>query len=630
MAISYTLGFDPIWYIADLTGKPLGAGTMFTSRSTNPREPLPVFQDPAGNLPYPNPVTFDLNGSRGPFYFQFDSSFPDELYNITIRDANGVLQWTVNNYSPGTGGGGGTVITVDSFSNFLINGIFYRNVGSLGTVSTSVPTGTSMIAPGTHTGLSLTNAGFGPDIVFFKNSGSTVVDTLTFSSFIDGLIPFAPDPTPVSYLNYTCSNPGSGGETAKYIQFPISQGVQNLSGTTVSLTFWARCNGTSGQTLTGNIMQFFGDSSVSSPVPTTIFSVNLTNDWAQNVFTVAIPSISGKAIGGCGNDGLFLQINYPLNELCNIDFTKVFMYIGDESPDLDYQSYDVIDAVISSPRTGDGRMTVNAGPSLQQTISGINVNCSYGWVPLNEGTIGNTGSIATTRANVDTFPLYNVLWGVLNTVYYPMYNSSGVPVARGASVTIDFLAGNVISLQPSIGRSPAGASNLIIPNQTFTALTPNVITLTSGSTMYYGAGTILSLTTSGTLPTGLLPAPQEYFAKPLTSTTMNLALTSLGSPINFAGGAGFGTHTVFSRFGVNAGGAAYGSDENTLTIGQMPAHTHTDPSTWARWEDAGGLAISTGPGVLLQRAPLALSTMGSSQPFSIQSPVALWNMFMKL
>ena len=61
MAITYSLGFDPFWYIADNVGLPLAGGSLATWSSLNPDVPKYVYRDPDGFNPWPNPIVFDEN-----------------------------------------------------------------------------------------------------------------------------------------------------------------------------------------------------------------------------------------------------------------------------------------------------------------------------------------------------------------------------------------------------------------------------------------------------------------------------------------------------------------------------------------------------------------------------------------
>lgn len=63
---------------------------------------------------------------------------------------------------------------------------------------------------------------------------------------------------------------------------------------------------------------------------------------------------------------------------------------------------------------------------------------SPGWVIMNDGTIGDSGSGATTRANADTKDLYVLFWNNVADAYAP------VSTGRGASALDDFNAGKTL------------------------------------------------------------------------------------------------------------------------------------------------------------------------------------------
>jgi hypothetical protein len=74
-------------------------------------------------------------------------------------------------------------------------------------------------------------------------------------------------------------------------------------------------------------------------------------------------------------------------------------------------------------------------------------SASTGWVLCNDGTIGNAGSSATTRANADTQPLYTLIWNAVSNTYAP------VTGGRGASAAADFAANKAIALTKMLGRA---------------------------------------------------------------------------------------------------------------------------------------------------------------------------------
>jgi hypothetical protein len=72
-----------------------------------------------------------------------------------------------------------------------------------------------------------------------------------------------------------------------------------------------------------------------------------------------------------------------------------------------------------------------------------------GWVPMNDGTIGDGSSGASTRANADTEALFTLLWN--NTVNADCAVSTG----RGANAAVDFAAHKTIALPKALGRNIA-------------------------------------------------------------------------------------------------------------------------------------------------------------------------------
>lgn len=449
MAITLSQGFNPIWYIADFNGKPLAGGYLAPFSSLNPEVVKPIYEDVGGNYPWPQVpiphtqnltgILFDASGSQGPFFFKFDSTIPGDLYDLEVYDADGNLRWTVDGYSgSGTGGGGGGT-TVLNPRNLVINNVFWRNSPS------PSPAGLFWdLAPGANTGLAQTGSNAGPDICFVSDTAGAT-DNVSFPSFSLGSSQLTPDVTPEVYLKYACTVVGT--ESKKYVQYPITKGVQNLSNQPVVITFWAR--GNSGNTaLTLSWLQFFGDAAPASASAVTIIgTVTTTTSWVQYTITTAVPNATGSPtpnqLGVCGNDGLFLQVNYPLNALSDIDHVKLCAYLGTVAPTTEYQNYDVIDGAINTPRTGDIRTSIN-------TFS------PFGWVGMNDTTIGSALSNANGRASVDTFPLFSFLWNI-NAAYTPMFTSTGVPVARGGSAVGDFASNYKIQLTASLGRVMAGA-----------------------------------------------------------------------------------------------------------------------------------------------------------------------------
>lgn len=442
--ISYSLQPIPVWYFTDLTGKPLSSGYMLTKSSLDPTLAKFAYRDPNGTQAWPERIDFNLNGSQGPFYWKFDSSTPNDLYFLEVYDRNNNLQFTINNFGGegGSGGGGGT--TYQSLKNYIINNTYKYNIGTTSTPLSIL----EALAPGAHNGFvggANTGGWTAGNITFSKSNTSSIDDKIEFKQFTLGSNVLTGDVTPQYYLNYT-TGASASGETYKYVQYPLVSKVQNLSNQQVSFTIWARCNSGSNQ-VTLYLRQFYGDGAgASAETRTPIATLNLTSSWKQYSVTTITPDSTGKTLGGCHNDALFLQFQYPLSLATDIDHTKPAMYLGAVVPSKSFDTSDEIDSLINSPQTGDIKTAVN-------------YYFPYGWIRMNDGTIGNPSSNSSERANFDTFPLFSALWYSISNTYAPLLNSAGVPIARGVSAVADFTANNQLTIPLTLGRMLGNAGN---------------------------------------------------------------------------------------------------------------------------------------------------------------------------
>lgn len=88
----------------------------------------------------------------------------------------------------------------------------------------------------------------------------------------------------------------------------------------------------------------------------------------------------------------------------------------------------------SLPTTGDVQLTF-------KTVT------KPGWILANDGTIGKTGSGATSRANDDTEALYTLFWNEISNSWCP------VTGGRGASAAADFAAGKTMAIPRALGHA---------------------------------------------------------------------------------------------------------------------------------------------------------------------------------
>jgi hypothetical protein len=115
-------------------------------------------------------------------------------------------------------------------------------------------------------------------------------------------------------------------------------------------------------------------------------------------------------------------------------------------------------------------------PSLTSTVPA-------GYVPANALTIGNAASNATSRANADTWPLFNFLWQAFSNSDCPIFTSAGGASTRGATPTVDYAANKALATPNMKGLGLIGADTMGGAVSTFLSGVP----VTSGSTVAPGS-----------------------------------------------------------------------------------------------------------------------------------------------
>ena len=429
MPTVYNLGQSPFWFFTDLSGKALTDGFAWFYNYNTPNILKSVYSDPNGLNQYPNPIPLSSTG-----FIETDKNlyFADDApYYIKVTDSpidGGTILYQSPMYSaPSNSGGGGGSVSYVNLTNLITNGQFIFN--RYPDTPTLVSSDETTIAPSNHSGL------VRPDIILRKSS-SLSTETINFVTFNQG--ESIPDQTPRYYLEYVCS--GIGAETQKDIEFPISNSVRTLEGNVVTFSFWGRS--TTSSVLECFVTQYFGtgNNSPDSPFSSTPQVVNLTPSWVKYTVTITVPLTLSKTIGNCGDDYLVVAIRSPLNQIFNINITNVFFIDGAYTPEYPYVTQDQTSSIIFSPRTGDVKMGFNNS----------NIN-NFGWLLMDDGSIGSSSSTATTKKGVDTFPLYHLLWVNVNNAYAPV--SGG----RGVNASDDFSANKTLTLTKVLGRALACA-----------------------------------------------------------------------------------------------------------------------------------------------------------------------------
>lgn len=639
MAITHVLGPNPKWYFVNNNGKPLAGGKFNTYSSLNNSMRKNVFSTPSDDFPLPNPATIDANGTLGPFWFRFDSLAPTDGYLIIVTDANGQVIWTADDYFASGGGGGGSTTVLD-INNLINNNVMWRHAGSISPVPTF-----SIIAPSNHANLVSNENLVGksivdracPDIVFIKNNQSGT-DIITFPRFTLGDEPIVNDTAPVDYFNYTCSVAGT--ETSKFLQFPVSAKVQNLQNQDVIGSFWARFNGGSGNALTLQWFQFYGDGAGATPaliqqinVP---FVLNADGLWHKYNYQDTVPDVSAANLGAPNsqgpNDALFLRITFPVSVTTNIDFTKPTMYLGTALPDMDFVNYDNIESVAALPRTGDVRISMNSF-------------VPFGWVPCNDGVLSNGDGaivrptlIPVSRNNIDTYPLYYLIWNLTSgySSFAPIYDSAGALSTRGADAIADFAAGKQLQLTRMLGRVLAGGNANLTASQTFSADAGTDLLTVTDATQFPTGTPVLVTNTGGALPTPLatLNVPNVYYSIYVSTTTIRLAASldnAQSGAFTDISSAGSGTQTIQT-----AVGTYFGQGYHVLTIPELPAHNH--PGSIAQFASGQNYSAPRQPFVLHNdinsgisvNHNLTIASQGSNSGHNTMQPTAFMNVMLKL
>lgn len=626
-------------YLVDKSsGLPLAAGVV-TCYQDNNRSVLKNWYYQTGvpgNYTYyelPNPMTLtavgtiaDPNGNDTiPFFYPYNSDGSElETYYITVYNSDGQVQFTRQNFpfvQQGSSAGS------SSLKNYLTNGVYWRNCGTAGSSSTytqlpltidnqSVTYYYQTLAPSNHDGFNM------PDLIYINNAtGST--ETLTFNTFPGGQTITA-NITPEYYLNFNCTAVGS--ETLKCIQFPLSLHLKSVQGVQGTILFEAQ-NVSGANTIIPAVWSFNG-TGVNQTTAAQIETVTLqaAGGWASYAIPFTFPTPSGSA-STTGDDAYYLQLQLPTSGAFSINIGKVSVYFGDSYPTADTETYDQVDAIISSPRTGDIRTSLNSF-------------YPFGWVPMSDGTIGNASSNATARKNTDTWPLFSLIWNLFSiytsgstNFVSQMYTSAGAPVAYGSSAYDDFIANHALSLTATLGRVLMGTVpvSALLTNsfsQTFTASnSAGNLLLTCNSTnspdMFQGMPITFS-NSGGSLPGNLNAHQVFYVASILSTTTFYVATTYdnalAGTYISYSS-AGSGTNTFFTGMQ----GTYTGQYAHTQLISELAAHTHTFQTSGAAGTTPSIIKLGVAPS-----GAFNTDSTGSSAPFNVTQPGTFYNMYIKL
>lgn len=386
-----------------------------------------TIQDPDGNDVIPFFYPYDeasTNNTRQPYYITVDSV--DENGDVAVR------QFTRENF-PFLPSNSSPTTTTPTLSNLITNGEFWRNIGTLDAMNQT----DKVIAPSQHDGY--TN----PDIRWLKNvTGAN--DDLAFLQMTEVL---DDDVTPEFYLNAQCTGV-QVGETTKCIQYPVSLHVKTLQNQLASIVIHAQnVAGNTNNFLDLYVYQYLGFGALAQPDPILIQRILLNNTFQKFTIPFIFPDTTGLTLGAGTDDALFIRVQYPLSALFAINHCKPQVYLSNTVPDNSFQTYDEIASITNSPRSGSAKLTMN---TFNDDSDG------FGWVSLNDGTIGTVASAATTRANADTWPLYSSIYCSVADTWAPVSGGRTAPGNTLAAAYTDFTANKTLGLTKQLGRLISG------------------------------------------------------------------------------------------------------------------------------------------------------------------------------
>jgi len=596
--------------LIDKNGLPLAAGIV-TCYADNSRTTLKNWYYQTGQpgnynyLPLPNPMRLsaagtiqDINGVDvipGFYPYSETDSQISEPYYITVDNSDGQRQFT-RAYFPFVPGETIGPNEIPTYQNLIVNNGFWRNIESIDVTNPTKETPYfyspltiyyETIAPSQHDGFML------PDINYCKDARGAV-EEVTFAQFpgnpSSSSSQLVGDVTPEYYCKLSCT--ATGAETIKFFSIPVQLHITNLINTPYVATIQARVtNGIATQLIMSMYQSTGTGGDLGGDLQTDVFV--LGSDWQQFELNRIFPIVSVN-VGEGGDDGFYLLIGFPAGQLLEVEFAMPSVYLGSVAPTLSFSTYDMVDSVINSPRTGDIRSSINAF-------------YPFGWVPMNDGTIGYSPATSigvkkpTARNNYDTWPLYNLLWnyakrfdtGANFNPVCQMYDNVLNPTPPdtnltnyGTSAYQDFTNQKYIALTPMFGKVLAGnvPIDALLPDiysQTFTAtnviqtftVTASSTTVTVPSITGLINGTLVTVSSTGILPTPLA-ASTPYYIQNISGNTFNLSTTQDGDPITFTA-TGTGVHSLNTQFILNVqSGSSYyvGMPVTVKTSGTLPGN----------------------------------------------------------
>ena len=440
MPSTFNLGAPILWTDWDM-GELAALGNIYTYKSDDHATFKPAYMDPAGNNPWSQPIPLNQYG-RTNFPIYWESNDAGDKYYIEVRNADGVLIYSVDDYA-GALTSGGSVSTEEVDANFVRNAQF--------SIWDHVPLTTN--TGGVIRNVIMTNVNVNTeelicdDWSLIKNA-ATCTDSISQIQFDPGQTDVPASPT--YFLRYNCSVAGTGETNKEVVQKYKSS--QFLNGETISFSTWMKAD--QARTVTVSWRQYFGTGgSPSSTVTTPIKTFTLSTTW-QRISTdipggFVVPSITGKSIGTNLDDYCYLVFSLDTNTPCTYDFANVQFQVGFQVNDFQQESIEMMRAGLSVPyRVPTGQVNIMTPNSLVTDL-GDDLD---GYVQLVDQNIARPGVAGPGVRLIAGFNLY--------TQFYLSYANAQCPVSTGrtapgntmAAAIADWNAGKTITVPLTMSR----------------------------------------------------------------------------------------------------------------------------------------------------------------------------------
>lgn len=391
--MAVTAGILPFLSYFDRDKLPLANGKIFFFDQTS-RVAKEVFQDPAGQVPYPQPVPLDSAGRLGQVFYEDDAP-----YFIEIRDSDDALIDTIPNFVAPGDGSGPPVTVENDFDNIVINGQFRFFEQE---EFTTVPTTLTKIAG---------------DAFFFEKDGTGTDDTLKFLRFaIDAT---APDATPIFFLEYDNPVPGVG-ETFADLTYEIDD-VRSLQGENVTIFIGAADQSGNDRTIEFSIVQDFGTGG--SPSATNVQNVTtfpLTSTFQDLSKNFTVDSTLGKTRGTNNDDKLILRFRLAPGFAGRISITDIYLKRGEPSTAYPWESFAETDSKLRALElplgtkeeigdslsweadqfNGPGELGFRENPFIGSILMAVQGTADLGWFTCNGQSLPKSGLPARLFAKI--------------------------------------------------------------------------------------------------------------------------------------------------------------------------------------------------------------------------------------